>query len=259
RDELSNPGLMDRLRNFAGQPGHPMRDILNYAGDIHGMRRNELIDQSSVLDLRVDGRNNALQQRFTDSCVPTSSQMIRAEADPIYARQLHREAIHTLNSQNSPVANQQGQWLTREGGAIDPRTNPQGIGVGLGLTGWQNILNNDVGRYTNQTYAPQSIANTPQGRGAAMDDIAARVSRGEDVPFRAQWRNAAGQPAGGHALIISDVRGQGNNQRFLVTDPWDGRTSWITRQAFVNGNTTLIQGPPPSRGEISHYFPGTPQ
>ena len=254
REQLSNPGVMDRLRNFAGHPGRSMNDILNYAGDIRGMRRNELIDQSSLLDLRVDGRNNALQQRFTDSCVPTTSQMVRAESDPIYARQLHREAIHTLNSQNSPIANQQSQWLTREGGVADPRTNPQGIGVGLVLNGWQNILNNDVGRFTNQTYAPQGVGNTPQARGAAMDDIASRVSRGEDVPFRAQW-----QPSGGHALIVSDVRGQGNNQRFLVTDPWDGRTSWISRQDFVNGNTTFIQGPPPSRGNISHYFPGTPQ
>lgn len=117
----------------AGGPGYvqAMKEIQDFATEVRGMDRAELMRTTSVIDLdetvnssQVDpnaplasgdplGNNDGLFQRFQDSCTPTSSQIIRAEADPAYALELHSGGLDNL-SVLAPVAQEQAQVLEKE-------------------------------------------------------------------------------------------------------------------------------------------------
>jgi hypothetical protein len=247
-DALSHPNAQDQTRIAAGQASRAMADIEGYAAQVRGMPRNQLIDQSTVLDIRDDNRLGALQQRFNDSCAPTSTQIARAESDPIYARQLHQDVIHGASSDvaASSTAAQQSAFLTSQGGVATARGTP---GVGVSETGFQNLLNDNASRQTGVTYHTNMVGNTPEARSAALDRMEQSLRRGQDVPMGVYWRSG-----GGHAMMVTDVRGQGDNRRFLVTDPWDGRTSWVSGRALAEGNTNLIPGRPPARGDITSFY-----
>ncbi|HET9645688.1 MAG TPA: hypothetical protein VFP68_20555 [Burkholderiaceae bacterium] len=36
----------------------------------------------------------------------------------------------------------------------------------------------------------------------------------------------------GHFMMISDVRGEGANRKYLVSDPWTGKIAWV-RQSEI--------------------------
>ncbi|HEY7161819.1 MAG TPA: hypothetical protein VH815_11195, partial [Acidobacteriota bacterium] len=117
-DELSSPNATDRYLQSVNKPGKSMEEIQKYADDIRGTPRQKLIEQSTVLD--VDGGNpNGMLQRYHDSCGPTVSQMARAEADPIYAKKLHEEAVYSGDS-NSNIAKEQKELLEGHGGKAVP-------------------------------------------------------------------------------------------------------------------------------------------
>jgi hypothetical protein len=75
----------------------------------------------------------------------------------------------------------------------------------------------------------------PEGglRGSHLDAMARRLEHGGDVPIRVS--DARGEE--GHFMLVSDVRGTGADQRFLVSDPWSGRTAWLPRDAFTTPGT----------------------
>jgi hypothetical protein len=52
-------------------------------------------------------------------------------------------------------------------------------------------------------------------------------------------------------MLITDVRGSGDNQSFLITDPLNGTSTWVTRKAIVDGNTNFIPG---SQGRLNEFF-----
>jgi hypothetical protein len=62
-------------------------------------------------------------------------------------------------------------------------------------------------------------------KAALVDEVASHLERGRSVAI------SLGSPnlPGGHFLLMSDVRGQGAEQRFLVSDPFSGRTAWVSR------------------------------
>ncbi|MCS7312491.1 MAG: hypothetical protein NZ742_06225 [Acidobacteria bacterium] len=230
-DELSNPGLWDRLRMWIGMPTQAMGEIEMYASQIRGTPRDDLIRRSTVLDLDGDAQAEALQQRFRTSCTPTSQQIARAEADPIYAWRLHREAIHSTST-TGDIADEQRRLLERAGGMACPRDQQGGVGAPPEVT-----LNDFVGTYTNRVYTPNELADTPEARRAALDRIDQLLRNGVDVPIAVVWRSGRG-----HAMIMTDVRGSGDHRQYLVTDPWTGRTDWISHQSIVNGNTDFMCG-----------------
>lgn len=231
RDELQNPGFWDRARMWFGKPSRSMNEIEQYAGQIRGMKRAQLIERSTVLDLDGDAQNEALQQRFSTSCTPTSQQMARAESDPIYAWRLHQEAINSTATTGN-IADEQRNLLEGAGGRAVARGQAGGVGA------WpEATLNNTVGPYTNRTYSRHDVANTSQDRATALDRIDSNLRSGVDVPIVVQWDSS-----GSHSMVISDVRGSGNNRQYLITDPWTGKTGWISRQDIVNGHTNFMCG-----------------
>jgi len=233
KDELSNPSLWNRIRIQVGYPSTYMRDIEQYAAQIRSRPREELIRRSTVLDVDGDAQAEALQQRFTTSCTPTAQQMARAEADPIYAWQLHEEAIHSLQSQGN-IANEQRRLLTTHGGIAVARQGVEQSGVGM----WpERTLDTFVGRYSNETYVRCDIPNSVNSRSDALNRIDPLLEGGTDVPIVVAWNNG-----GSHSMLITDVRGSGNEREYLVSDPWTGRTDWIKKQNIINGNTDFFAG-----------------
>jgi hypothetical protein len=73
-------------------------------------------------------------------------------------------------------------------------------------------------------------------RKAALGRIDDVIRKGDDVPIVVAWSGG-----GSHTMLITDMRGDINNRRYLVTDPFDGSTTWISRQSIINGNTPFIQ------------------
>jgi len=51
-------------------------------------------------------------------------------------------------------------------------------------------------------------------------------------------------------MIITDVRGTGDDRQYLITDPWNGETRWIRHRDIVRGNTDFIAG----RGRLRATF-----
>ena len=35
-------------------------------------------------------------------------------------------------------------------------------------------------------------------------------------------------------MMISDVRGEGANKKYLVSDPWTGKTAWVKQSELQN-------------------------
>ncbi|WNG50866.1 hypothetical protein F0U60_47135 [Archangium minus] len=245
KEELTSPaGFWDKARSLVGLPTSEMQKVLNYAAQIKGMPRDELVRKSTFIDL--DGITNALQQRYTTSCVPATMQIARADADPIYALAGHKKPIHTSNSRGK-LTREQRAILKANGGIAkkrDPyRTGGEGMGLGAG-----NTLNNMVGKYTNKTYnrldipdgLPPSIAAPV--RSVVMDRADELLRNGEDVPIVVAWPTLPPAPRASHAMILTDVRGQGNARQYLLTDPWEGKTGWINHLDIVNGNTDFFCG-----------------
>ena len=229
--DLQKPDAVARFRRLTGKPHPATEAIVDYAKDIRGTDRAELVRRSTVLDIDGDNKDEALQQRFQDSCAPTTTQMTRAEADPIYAWRMHEEAIHSTNS-NTDIGREQRKLLTDNGGIAVQRGNFGGRGM------WtQDALNDLVSPYTNRTYSRTSVANTSQARQTAMRTMDNLLEKGVDVPIEVAWNGG-----GAHAMLISDVRGTGNNKQYLLSDPWVGKTQWVKATDIANGNTNFIAG-----------------
>ncbi len=226
-----HPGILDRLRMMADLPHSATSQIENFAARIRGQNRTRLINRSTVMDIDGDAQAEGLQQRFNDSCAPTTAQIARAEVDPIYADHLHNQAIHSTATNSTAGAEQRG-ILTRHGGIAVARGQAGGRGV------WgQDAMNDAVSPYTNRTYSRSAVANTKAARTQALNRMERLLRSGVDVPIEVAWNGG-----GAHALLVTDVRGSGSNQRFLVSDPWTGQTKWVTRKAIVNGNTNFMAG-----------------
>ncbi|HEY4220171.1 MAG TPA: hypothetical protein VGO62_02495 [Myxococcota bacterium] len=76
--------------------------------------------------------------------------------------------------------------------------------------------------------------DTNGGRGGMSDrDLQAvdeRLTGGTDVPIRIA--NADG--GDGHFMMIGDVRGNKPDRRYLVSDPWTGKTAWVPERDIKN-------------------------
>lgn len=82
----------------------------------------------------------------------------------------------------------------------------------------------------------------------SLRTMVAGLQQGDDFVIR-----VAGS-AGGHALLVSDVRGAKGREHLLVSDPWEGRTAWVSQSDFLSGRflyTTFRLG----HEAVTHYFP----
>lgn len=235
--EYSNPTAKDHVATLAGKPTESTATVEQFAKDIRGTQRGVLAQQSTAIDPYAGDK--ALQQRWNDSCGPTTTQAMRAELDPVYARQLHQEFIHDTNP-TGKIADEQKTNLQNHGGIAVPRGTHGGAGTSL-----DDVLNTVCTMYTGVRYSAKPAGDTVRERNATLDKVEGMLKRGIDVPIRAQWSGG-----GGHFMILTDVRGHGKDQLFLVTDPWKGQTSWISREQLASGKTPFTAG----TGKLTHIY-----
>lgn len=229
----------EKLKTVGGKESTPMSQVSKFADEIRGNEKSKLARETTAID--PYSGNHALEQRWNDSCGPTTTQGIKAEADPIYAKQLHREFIHST-SRGSDIGKEQKKWLEGEGGVAVKRGGEGGKGIPL-----SDLLDKKVGKFTGLDYTHHSTGATDASRGAELDNVAKKLKKGQDVPIRAQWPDGSG-----HFMFLTDVRGQGNDQKFLITDPWSGTTTWMTKQELSKGNCKFPE--PLGNGVLSHTY-----
>jgi hypothetical protein len=339
RGERLDDSWMDSAKRFLGfgdstESAKAMKEIQGFADEVRGMNRTELIRTTTSIDVEAantstvdpnnitanndtDGANDGLYQRWEHSCGPTTAQMTRAESDPVYARQLHKDGINNP-SPTSATAEEQRRVLEDNGGEGVSRLGEQASGRLGGqldraqaagdLTGEQRtaidkFLNNKklspeeqalanaglaaVRRRENGSPTPAEVsamrANAGKdGDGMALDDALnditkpstgidyqteyvgdggltdetlgewdKRLRNGQDVPIRVTDSGNNG----GHFMMVSDVRGEGDNRRYLVSDPYSGKTAWLSREELLDPNKNAIDREfGIGWDRVSHYY-----
>jgi hypothetical protein len=229
------------LAKYGTNPSQTATDVTNFANTIHGQHRAFMVSNTEVLGL--SNPNQALEQRWNDSCGPTTIEMTEADNDPLYAYAMNSTEL-PHSTKRGMVSTDQALTLMLNSGIPQPR-GTQGKGMVL-----DNALNAGATPITNRTYSSQDVGNTPAGRTAALNQMEKLLDQGVDVPIRVQWPSG-----GGHAQLCSDVQGTAPNRQFLITDPWNGQSGWISEASIVNGNTNFFAG----TGTLSHIFPSTPK
>ena len=202
-----------------------LAEVSTFAANIRGKGTVELIHRTSVIDLNIDDVPEGLQQRFWMSCVTTAFQIVKAEADPIYAWKLNGEQLAALDAPNGPIGVEQKRWLEAGGGVAVARNTLEG---GQGM--WPERTIDEVLSQTTGLHYTRHDMNSPETRAAAFDHIAGLLEQGLDVPM------VAG-PSTNHCMVFTDVREDVTGRRFLLQDPWTGQSRWMSEATMVAGNT----------------------
>lgn len=120
--------------------------------------------------------------------------------------------------------------------------------------GWQNSdfannakakIGNETGRDFNETaikYKQKLIAGKNELRGEISKHLVPldeALFRGKSVPLGVMW--AAG---GGHFMVFTDIKTKkeaGKDVKYyLVSDPWEGTSGWMSKQDLIEGNFDKI-------------------
>lgn len=221
--------------------GYPVAELEPFAAQIRGWDRAKLLSTLNLADPIVeDGAQTGLKQQFRASCVPTTGQALRGEVDPVYAlavrtgnTDVHRADEADPYALNKPLADEQAKVLTDAGGAPSPRSSWYGSG-----TPWARLdeVYNRVAAQTGFVYASVQFDEHPElTLDAALDELAGQLGRGIPTPLLV---GVAGAPKC-HAMIALEAQGTGGDQRFLIHDPWEGTTLWVTRAELVAGNAPM--------------------
>lgn len=329
RGDRLKESWMDAIKSKLGfgdstEAGKAMKEIQGFADEVRGMNRTDLIRTTTAIDVEsansstvdpndirsnsdTQGDNDGLFQRWNDSCGPTTAQITRAEADPVYARQLHKDGLNNPDP-NSATAKEQRRVLEDVGHGT--AVSRLGLQASRKLTGQLDAaqtageLSGEQRNAVNKFVSNQPLSDAEQAKaneglailqrrdgghpnaaevdamranagkngngmslGDALNDITkqsthinyqtkwvgnqgvtddtlkewdSRLKNGQDVPIRVT--NSSN--SGGHFMMINDVRGEGDNRRYLISDPWSGKTAWVSQDEMKD----------PSKGAIDRNF-----
>jgi hypothetical protein len=106
---------------------------------------------------------------------------------------------------------------------------PRGEG-GLAFDEFEGLINHVLSPLTGQTYRQTEPKDGLQPGEAVkhLDAVAAALRRGLDVPF--------GLSEAEHWMLLTAVEGREPKRRFLVADPFTGRTGWVPEERLVSGD-----------------------
>lgn len=144
RDNVKEPTGAEKALEALGVPSKhsvAMQDLDTFAADIRGTKRDDLIRTTTLMDIdnvntsNIDptniaqgndqnSDNDGLYQRFDDSCTVAIAQVARAEADPVYARKVHKEGVSDPNP-NNDAGTEQSTLLEKHGGVAVSRLGSQ--------------------------------------------------------------------------------------------------------------------------------------
>lgn len=214
-------------------------DITTFADTIRGMSDNWLLRNLNVIDFdESDGVEQGIIQQFGNSCGPTSVQVIRASADPIYALELRSAGPIEQASQtgvsapdtvpNDMLANEQKAILDSHaaagtGNAATDRANPTG-------GAWVESDMNALAAATGVTYQTK-IVGTDIPLNDAIDVLKNALNAGIHVPL------VVGGSVGDTAHYVMAMAISGD--RIQIHDVWSGDTVWRTEQEFKDSDLHL--------------------
>jgi len=221
--------------------GHTLAEVSTFAGTIKGMTDAWLIQNLNVLQITSGadtGGGSGIIQQFGNSCGPTSVQVLRAEADPIYALSLNSAGpvgqasptavTNPASIPNTVTAGEQGAILTahaaaKTGSAPVNRASPGG-------GAWVEADMNARKQATGVEYKRRDI-DSDLSVDQALAILTINVGMGIDVPI------IVGSKAGDFAHYVVVVRKDGN--RYQIHDVWAGQTVWRTAADFRTGRLNL--------------------
>lgn len=222
--------------------GRSLSDIAAFADTIQGMSDNWLLRNLNVVDLNeADGVERGITQQYGNSCGPTSVQVIRASADPIYALALRsagpieQASEHAVSAPdtipNQMLAGEQRAILDTHaaagtGNPATDRTRPTG---GTWVEGEMNALASATG----VTYQTQ-IVGTQITLDAALDVLRTNLTAGIFVPI------VVGGSVGDTAHYVMAMAISGD--RIQIHDVATGDTVWRTIQEFKDSTLNLPSG-----------------
>jgi hypothetical protein len=282
-----------RKAKYLADDAKAKQDIGKFAEEIRGKDAEKLKKAASTRDI---GGGTGLQQKFTMTCAPTSIQIVRGEADPIYAMDISAEGKHDLNYKSSVATEQktllgkkvvprlvwdawkrfkaqinglslsdlatvlrwQALLLYIEGKPSIEEFKNQGIALanakgfstnmlnefrkyypfpqpGLSFAEVDQLIQNNLPGVTGSTLTMERFDNgTNRIDQADLDRLWKALFRGRDIPMVVIWSGG-----GGHAMVFTDCQGQppkgGASRKFLLSDPWEGTSEWLTSQQVING------------------------
>lgn len=108
------------------------------------------------------------------------------------------------------------------------RRGPLGEEGGFTIEEFGRVLARHLAPATGARYE-QAIPEKPRPGEIArvLDEAAGALESGLDVPF--------GISEPGHWMLMAAVEGDRAARRFLVTDPWTGRTAWVPEKDLISG------------------------
>ena len=90
----------------------------------------------------------------------------------------------------------------------------------------------------NNQHTPANMAAWSAQMRTLLTGADARLIAGEDVVFQVRWDPTGG--GGGHFMTLTNVRTVGGVKSYLIHDPWNGRTAWITEATILTGNFSAV-------------------
>ena len=219
RDNVKADTVIDNAKKMFGiESKHDlaMKDLNQFAGDIRGTQRDELIRNTTLMDIddvntsKVDPNNlttrndtktdnDGLYQRYNDSCAPTTQQILRGEMDPAYALKRHKQGLDNPDS-DTEVAKEQATTLANHGGdstlrqGDHARTALGGQISKAGLSGDQAQRINDLAMGTKLDPAKQVEAQVALQQLRDKND--GHPTAGELTSMQANAKNSASTRTG---------------------------------------------------------------
>ncbi|MEI7743935.1 MAG: hypothetical protein WCK58_09330 [Chloroflexota bacterium] len=221
--------------------GHAIGEVTTFATTIRGMTDAWLIQNLNVLQITsttdTAGGTGIIQQ-FGNSCGPTSVQVLRAEADPIYALSLNSAGpvgqasptavTNPTTIPNTAAAGEQGAILDAHvadgtGNAPLNRATPGG-------GAWVETDMNARRQATGVEYTRRDIGSD-LSVDQALAILTISTGMGIDVPI------IVGSRPGEFAHYVVVIRKDGD--RYQIHDVWAGQTVWRTATDFRTSRLNL--------------------
>ena len=158
-----------------------------------------------------------------------STGLVKLEAAGINLESLRMLSGGNSNNIHSGLTPEQMQ--TEGNGSLDvDGANGQAMG---------NTRDNALLTSANHTqHTPANMAAWSAQMRTLLTGADARLIAGEDVVFQVRWDPTGG--GGGHFMTLTNVRTVGGVKSYLIHDPWNGRTAWITEATILTGNFSAV-------------------
>lgn len=223
RDDVKEESVIDKAKGLFGMESKrdiAMKDLDQFASDIRGTKREDLIRTTTLMDIDDENTstvnpkdltanndtksdNDGLYQRYNDSCAPTTQQILRGEMDPVYALKRHKQGLDNPDP-DTEVAREQGATLDKHGGDSTLRQGDHA----------NTALNGQIATAGLSTAQAQSIRDLTSG--AKLDPAQAKDSQAALQALRAK---NGGHPTDGE---IKAMQANAANPTSSHTGVWQG-------------------------------------